>query len=184
VDLVPFYRLHRRTYSTYWDVFNSEQWQLQQAEYAAEAERLRLLEAATVAYLEPGEVVFEREFNYQAGDNPVAARIDGRPGRRSRSWFSYDVPVEPDHPMTLVVTYNSGDRRGTPALFDILADGSLVQHEQIRLEDPPRFYDVEYPIPPTIIGQKRSVTIRFDASEGSQIATIFALRMIRADAEP
>jgi hypothetical protein len=183
IDLVPFYRLHRRTYSTYWDVFNSEQWQQQQAEYAAEAERLRLLEAATVAYLEPGEVVFEREFNYQAGDNAVAARIDGRPGRRSRSWFSYDIPVELDHPMTLIVTYNSGDRRGTPALFDILADGDLVQREHIRLDDPPRFYDVEYTIPAAIVAGKQSITLRFEAAEGSQIATIFAVRMIRADAE-
>jgi hypothetical protein len=183
VDLVPFYRLHRRTYSTYWDVFNSEQWERQQAEYVAEAERQRLLEAATVSYLEPGEIVFEREFNYQGGANAVAARIDGRPGRRARSWFSYDVPVEPGHPMTLIVTYNSGDRRGTPALFDILADGSLVQHEEIRLDDPPRFYDLEYPISSDIVAGKQQITVRFQAAEGSQIATVFGLRMIRADSE-
>jgi DUF1680 family protein len=183
VDLVPFYRLHRRTYSTYWDVFNSEQWERQQTEYVAEAERQRLLEAATVAYLEPGEIVFEREFNYQGGANAVAARIDGRPGRRARSWFSYDVPVEPGHPMTLIVTYNSGDRRGTPALFDILADGSLVQHEEIRLDDPPRFYDLEYPISSDIVAGKQQITVRFQAAEGSQIATVFGLRMIRADSE-
>ncbi len=182
VDLVPFYRLHRRTYSTYWDVFNSQEWEQQRAEYAAQAEHQRLLEAATVAYLEPGEAVFEREFNFQGGDDSVTARLDGRPGRRGRSWFSYDLPVEPDHAMTLVVTYNSGDRRGTPASFDILADGNLVQHEEIRLADPPRFYDVEYPIPAAVVAGKQSITLRFQAADGSQIATLFGLRTIRGDA--
>ncbi len=181
VDLVPFYRLHRRTYSTYWDVFTSEGWERQQAEYAAEAERNRLLEAATVAYLEPGEVVFEREFNYQSGADAIAARLDGRPGRRARTWFSYDVPVEPDHPMALIVTYNSGDRQGTPALLDILADGTLVRRQEVRLSDPPRFFDVEYPIPAGIVAGKRSITVRFQAAEGSQTPTLFGLRMIRAD---
>jgi hypothetical protein len=183
VDLVPFYRLHRRSYSTYWDVFTADQWEEQQAVYAAEAERLRLLDAATVAYLEPGEIVFEREFNYQAGPGAVAARMDGRPGRRSRSWFSYDVPVEPAHPMTLIATYNSGDRRGTPAVFDILVDGNVVQREEIGLADPPQFYDVEYAIAADVVAGKERVTVRFQAADGSQIATLFALRMIRADAE-
>jgi DUF1680 family protein len=183
VDLVPFYRLHRRTYSTYWDVFDSEQWEWQREQYAAEEERQRLLEAATVAYLQPGETVFEREFNYQGAGDAVAARMEGRPGRRGRSWFSYDVPVEPDHPMTLIVTYNSGDRRGTPALFDILADGNLVQHEEIQLTNPTRFYDVEYPIPADIVAGKQQITVRFRAAEGSRIATLFGLRLIRGDAE-
>ncbi len=183
VDLVPFYRLHRRTYSTYWDVFNSEQWERQRDRYAAEEERQRLLEAATVASLQPGEVVFEREFNFQGGEDAVAARLEGRPGRRGRSWFSYDVPVEPERTMILVITYNSGDRRGTPALFDILADGILVKHEEIRLSNPTRFYDIEYPIPADIVDAKQQVTIRFQASEGSQIATLFGIRMIRGDAE-
>jgi len=183
VDLIPFYRLHRRTYSTYWDVFDADQWARQREQYASEAERQRLLEAATVAYLQPGEAVFEREFNYQGGDDTVAARIEGHPGRRGRSWFSYDLPVEPGHPMTLIVTYNSGDRRGTPALFDILADGGLVQHEEIRLTDPMRFYDVEYSIPASLVTGKQQVTVRFQAAEGSQIATLFGLRMIRGDAK-
>jgi DUF1680 family protein len=182
VDLVPFYRLHRRTYSTYWDVFSSEEWERRRAQYAAAAERQRLLEAATVAYLEPGETVFEREFNYQGAEDAVAARLEGRPGRRGRSWFSYDMPVEPDHPMTLIVTYNSGDRRGTPALFDILVDGMLVQSEEIRLDDPPRFYDVEYQLDADIVAGKRQITVRFQAAEDSQIATLFGLRVIRGDA--
>jgi len=181
VDLVPFYRLHRRTYATYWDLFTPGEWEAKKAEYAAEAERVRRLEAATVAYLEPGEVIFERRFNYQAGEGAVLQRILGRPGRRGTSWFSYDVPVDSAHPMVLLATYYSGDRRGTPAEFEIQVDGRRVAEQALRLSDPHRFFDVECRIPQELIGGKASVTVRFEAKAGSQIATVFALRMVRGD---
>jgi DUF1680 family protein len=179
VDLVPFYRLHRRTYALYWDLFRPDEWGAQRRVYAADAERRQRLEAATVAYLEPGEVVFEREFNYQGGPDATTARVEGRPGRRARSWFSYDVPVESDHPMTLLVTYYSDDRRGTPAAFAIQVDGRMVATETIGLTDPPRFYDVEYPIPAELIRGKEKVTLRFEATTGGQVATVFGVRVVR-----
>jgi hypothetical protein len=184
VDLVPLYRLHRRTYSVYWDLFTPAEWEEQRAAYAAEAERLRRLEAATVAFLQPGETVFERDFNYQAGDSVFPQRILGRPGRRGRTWFSYDLPVEPAHPMTLIATYYSGDRRGTPAAFTIFVNGTRVGEQAVRLDDPHRFFDVAYPIPGELVRGRSTVTVRFEANDGSQIATVFGLRMIRGDEAP
>jgi len=183
VDLVPFYRLHRRTYSTYWDLFTPVEWELQRTLYAAEAERRRRLEAATVAYLEPGEVVFEREFNYRGGNDATTDRILGRPGRRGESWFSYDVPVDPAHPMALIITYYSDDRRGLPADFEVLVDGRNLTDQTLERTDPPRFFDVEIPVPSDVIGSSRKVTVRFQARARGRIATVFAVRMIRADAE-
>jgi hypothetical protein len=179
VEFQPFFRLHRRTYSTYWDLFTPAEWEAKKAEYAAEAERLRKLEAATVAWLQPGEVVFERQFNYQAGEGAVPQRILGRPGRRGTTWFSYDLAVDPAHPMTLIATYYSGDRRGTPADFEIQVDGRRVAEQQLGLTDPHRFFDVEYPLPGELIRGKGKVTVRFQAKPASQIATVFGLRMIR-----
>jgi hypothetical protein len=185
VDFQPFFRLHRRTYSTYWDLFTPSEWETRKAEYAAEAERLRKLEAATVAWLQPGEVVFERQFNYQAGEGAVPQRIQGRPGRRGGpgSWFSYDLPVDPAHPMVLIATYYSGDRRGTPASFEIQVDGQRVADQQLGLENPQRFFDVEYRVPPELVRGKSKVTVRFQGKTGGQIATVFGLRMIRGDAD-
>ncbi len=183
VTFVPFYRLHRRTYSTYWDLFTPAEWEEQRAAYAAEAERRRRLEAATVAYLEPGEIVFEREFNYRGGEDARPQRIMGRPGRRGGSWFSFDVPVDPAHPAALIITYYSDDRRGTPAEFEIRVDGQWLADQELRLTEPPRFFEVEYPVPAELTQGREKVTVRFQAKEGSQIATVFGLRMIRADAE-
>jgi hypothetical protein len=99
------------------------------------------------------------------------------------SWFSYAVPVEQAHPMTLILTFYSGDRRGTPADFAILVDGRRVGEEHLRLTEPHRFFDVEYPVPAELMRGKEKVTVRFEAVEGGQIATVFGIRMIRGDAE-
>ncbi len=61
VDLVPFYRLHRHTYAVYFDLFTPAEWEEKKVEYAAEQERMRKLEKATVAYAQPGEMQPERD---------------------------------------------------------------------------------------------------------------------------
>jgi hypothetical protein len=103
----------------------------------------------------------------------------GRAGRRGSSWFSFDLPVEPDRRLALVVTYYSGERRRAPASFDILVDGHRVSHQVVENSDPERFFDVEYVIDSTLIEGKKKVTIRFEAAEGNSIASVFGIRMIR-----
>ena len=183
VELLPFYRLHRRTYSTYWDFFTPEEWERQRAEYAAEAERQRRLEAATIAYLQPGEVVFEREFGYRGGEDAVADRIQGRPGRRAGSWFSYVLPVQGSGDLSLILTCFSGDRRGLPGSFAVLIDGTRVADLTLERSEPPRFFDVETAIPGDLARGKQGVTLRFEAMAGSRVPTIFGIRLVRADAE-
>ncbi len=183
VDFVPFYRLHRRTYAVYWDLFTEPEWKEKEAEYAAEEERLRKLESATVAYAQPGEMQPERDFNYQSPGDAWVVRMMGRPGRWGRSWFSFDLPVEADRPMALVVTYCSDHHSRGRAIFDILVDGKLAAHQEVTRSSPARFYDVEYPINADLVESKEKVTVRFQATEGNVVAAIFGIRMIRADAE-
>jgi hypothetical protein len=181
VTLVPFHRLHRRRYAAYWDLFTPGEWEEQRAAYSEEAERMRRLEAATVAWIQPGEVVFEREFGYEGSEGVYAARIEGRPGRRGRGWFSVRMPVEPAHPMTLILTYFSDDRRATPATFDVLIDGERLSRQEVGRSSPRRFYDVSIPVPPALVRGKESVTLRFESAEDGQIATVFGVRLVRAD---
>jgi hypothetical protein len=181
VDLVPFYQLHRRTYATYWDLFTDKEWEAERAEYVAEAERVRKLEAATIAYLEPGEAVFEGRFGYEGADDASPYRIEGRPARTARTWFSYQIPVEPAQPMGLILTFYSDDRRYSPADFQILIDGQVLAAHRLGRTDPPRFYDVSFPIPAELLRGKNSVTVRFQAKQGSQVPAIFAVRMVRAN---
>lgn len=182
VDLVPFYSLHRRTYSVYFDLFTPAEWEKKAAVLLADQERQRKLEAATIAYVEAGEVYFERDFNQQ-GEETTPLRNQGRPGRSARKWFSYDIPVDAAHPLKLIATYH-GEERSTRT-FEILVDGTRIGEQKIERHRPgsatKSFFDVEYAVPAEVLKGKQKVTVRFQATGGNETAGVFGVRMVRAD---
>ncbi|MGH7952679.1 MAG: DUF6805 domain-containing protein, partial [Limisphaerales bacterium] len=181
VTFVPFYQLPERTYGIYWDLFTPQEWEKKSAELAAERERQHQLQLATVAFVQPGEMQSERDFNEQ-GENSRPDRIMGRPARRGRNWFSFDVPVDASHPMALVVTYYSDEWQ--KRTFDILVDGQRVGQQVVEKGGSPHFFDAKYAIPADLVDGKQKVTVRFQATNGNEIAAVFGIRMIRADAKP
>jgi DUF1680 family protein len=178
VEVAPFYRVQHRTYAAYWDLYTPAEWEKKSAEVAAERERDRKLEAATVAFVQPGEMQPERDFNQQ-GENTTIARVNGRPGRTGRGWFSFDVPTDSTRPMVLVVTYHTDNRR--PRSFDILVDGQRIAQETFDASSVSRFVDLEYSVPADLVRGKQRVTVRFQATNNNDIATVFGIRMIRGD---
>ena len=179
VTFKPFYQMPERTYGIYWDLFTPAEWVKKAAEIAAERERQHQLELATVAFVQPGQMQSERDFNEQ-GEDSSPDRVMGRAARRGRNWFSFDLPVDASHPMALVVTYNSGEWR--KRTFDILVDGQRAGQQVVGNEGEPHFFDAEYAIPASLTAGKQKVTVRFQATEGNEIAAVFGIRMIRADA--
>jgi DUF1680 family protein len=176
VDLVPFYREHRRIYIGYFDIYTPGEWAKKSADVAAERERQRQLEAATVAFLQPGEMQPERDFNQQ-GENTSVARLNQRTGRTGRGWFSFDLPVDPSRPNVIVVTYHADSRR--PRTFDILADGQALASERFDVSSENRFVDREYALPANAIQGKQKITLRFQATGGNDIAAVFGIRVVR-----
>ncbi|MBN2183327.1 MAG: glycoside hydrolase family 127 protein [Sedimentisphaerales bacterium] len=179
VAFAPFYRTHRRTYGIYWELVTSAQWQ-ERLKTITPEERQRRLEAATVGHAQPGEMQAERDFNYQSSIERAVERIGTRGGRGGTGWFSFDLPVESTGPMTLIVTYHSDEQQG--AEFDVLVDGIRIGSQPAE-SSTSGFFDVEYSISPRTVRGKEKVTVRFEAADGNQIATVFGIRMIRADAE-
>lgn len=180
VDFFPFYRLHRRTYGVYWDLFTPDEWTRRAAELAAEREQQRRLEAATVGTAQPGEMQAERDANMQ-GEATTPVRLQGRPGRRGSRWFSFDLPVDPAHPMALVVTYNHDEwQRRT---FEILVDDTRIGEQTIERRGPVRFFEVKYPVPPELVRGRQKVTVKFQATRGNEIGAVYGLHMIRANAD-
>lgn len=183
VDLVPFYRLHRRTYSVYFDLFTPSEWEKKAADLLAAQERQRKLEAATVAFVDqPGEVYSERDFNQQ-GEETAPVRVGGRPGRSAKKWFSFDLPVDAAHPLKLIATYHGEERANRS--FEILVDGTRIGEQKIERHRPgsptKSFFDVEYAVPADAVKGKQKVTVRFQATNGNETAGVFAVRLVRAD---
>jgi len=83
-----------------------------------------------------------------------------------------------------MVTYNTGERE--LRTFEILVEGQRVGEQTIERRSPeqePRFFDVEYKIPPELVKDKQKVTVRFQATKGNEIGAVCGIRMIRSDAE-
>ena len=167
VEFSPFYRLHRRTYGIYWDLFTPEEWERKgEAHTAAEARR-HALEAATVDYAQPGEMQSETDHQYQ-GEGPVVARVLDRAARRGGQWFSLKLAVDPERPLVLIVTYCSEERQRRS--FTILADGQRLGErtvERLTPDQEPTFSDVEYRLPALLTKGKQKLSVRFQAAEGS-----------------
>src|SRR5688500_10165594 len=145
VSLYPFYRMHHRRYSVYWDLFTPQQWVLREADYKAELERARELEARTIDFAQPGEMQPEREHNMQ-GERTEAGEHGGRKWRHARDggWVSFDLKVLPEQPVSLVSTY-WGSETG-PRSFDILIDGVKIAAQSLHNDKPGKFFEVTYAI--------------------------------------
>jgi DUF1680 family protein len=183
IEFAPFYTMPRRRYAVYWDVFTPAEWQKTSETYAAEADRKKKLDAATVAFAQPGQMQTERDFGQQ-GEDSSPVQLMGRYGRQATKWFSFELPMDPTHPMLLVVTY-SNDARGRRGEFNILADGAKLGQQTIERRSPEkdvRFFDVEYPLPSELVKDKQKITVRFEATEGNMIPGVFGIRTVRADA--
>jgi hypothetical protein len=179
VDFAPFYRLHRRTYSLYWDLYTPQQWETKAAEIAAAKEKQRKLEAATISFVQPGDAESEKNFNQQ-GEETSRDRFMGRVARRSKKWFSFDLPVNPASANVLIVTYNSEER--AKRSFEILIDDVRIGEHTIERSRPGsvsgNFYDIEYAIPAELLKDKQKVTVRFQATNNNETAAIFGIRII------
>ena len=82
------------------------------------------------------------------------------------------------------MTYNTEER--SKRSFEVLVDDQRVGEEAIERSPPGsasgRFYDVEYRIPADLVKNKKRLTVRFQATGGNETATVFGVRMVRADA--
>jgi len=155
-----------------------EEWSKKAAELAAEREQQHQLELATVAFAQPGEMQPERDFNQQ-GEDSEPDRVLGRPGRRGRNWFSFDLPVDARQPMALVVTYCNDE--WSKRTFDILVDGQRIAEQVVEKDGTaPHFFDQEYALPAGLVKDKQKITVRFQATQHNEIAAVFGLRTIRA----
>ena len=178
VTLYPFYKMHGRRYSVYWDLFTQQQWSARSLEYAQELVRARQLELITADVAQPGAMQSERDHNMQ-GEHTQAGEHSNRKWRHATDggWVSFDMKVPADRGVALVVSYwgsDAGDRT-----FDILVDGVKVATQTLNNDKPGQFFDITYPIPRELTLGKQKVTVRFQARPGNTAGGLYGLRMLK-----
>ena len=104
--------------------------------------------------------------------------ISGRRGRRGRKWFSFDLPVDPAQPLTLVVTYHTDQPRARS--FEILVDGAARRRADASRQRGGAVPRRGVPVADALVEGKQKVTVRFQATQGREIAPVFGVRVVRA----
>jgi hypothetical protein len=87
------------------------------------------------------------------------------------------VTADANATLTLLVTYNSDQRRTRS--HEIVVDGQRVGETTVPQSSVARFYDVEYPIPRALSNGKSKLTVRFQATNGHEVAPVFGVRLVR-----
>lgn len=176
-NLLPFYEMHNRRYSVYWDMFNEDGWNAYQLEYKAKLKRQKELEKKTFDFFQPGEMQQERDHNFKGERIRVVdfkhrkARVADRGG-----WLSYELKVDPKKAMVLVVNYWGGFTGSK--IFDILVDGKQIATENISGKKDGEFINLQYDIPGELTKDKNSITVKFSPHVGHRAGPFFGARTI------
>jgi DUF1680 family protein len=175
VKLIPFYKAFDDRYSVYWKVYTPAEWEKRKADIAAAEARHHEIERLTIDSVNISSEQSERDHAFK-GEN---TRADVWEGKRLRTasrngWFSYDLRVAADKPMTLVCTYrgNEGPRRG----FDILADGEKIATQTLEIH-PTEYFDIEYPLPENLTRGKERITVKFQGLPNSGVGAVVDVRV-------
>jgi hypothetical protein len=176
VRLVPFYKAADNRYTVYWNVLSPEEWAKRKSEREAAESRRREIERKTVDAVLVENEQSELEHGLK-GESLSLGEFEGKRTRQARrGWFSYELNVLPDAPITLVCTYvgSEGRRRA----FDVLVDGEKVATQQLDIH-PTELFDVEYALPEAATKGKSRVTVRFQALPDATAGSVVEVRTVR-----
>ncbi|MFC5651332.1 beta-L-arabinofuranosidase domain-containing protein [Paenibacillus solisilvae] len=185
VTLIPFYALHHQRYTLYWNIMNEEAYRTFEDKEKKVYDRVR---AITVDEVQPSEQQPEVEHNIQtlhsnSGYYNVAQR--GWRDSRGEGFFSYEMAVEPDRQMYLLVTYFGGDRaffadgRTYEREFAISVDGSVIAEPRLVGDQGDRNFDTCYEIPSRLTAGKSTIEVKFSSALGKAAGAVYGIKTLR-----
>lgn len=179
IEFKPFYKIHGRRYSVYFDIFSEEKWKNTEADYLAKKEEIKRMETATVDFFQLGEMQPERDHNFKS----EGSRVGTFKQKKYRSvtqggWFSFEMKVDKQQPVDLVFEY-SGSLRGT-SIFDVYINNKLVANEKLT-NDNTEFVHHKYEIPEGVITKSGKLMIKVVPQEGSSAGPIYSVRTIKKE---
>jgi hypothetical protein len=181
VTLIPFYQAADERYTVYWKLYTRDEWTRQRAERDAAEKRRRTIADATVDLVNVDDPASESGHGYR-GEAAEQWSFEGRKVRETRGgWFSYDLRVRPDRPMSLVFTYKGAE--GRARRFDVLVDGERVATKTVEYH-PTELLDAEYAIPEALTHGKERVTVRFQTAPDVSSASISEVRVVPTPGQP
>nr|WP_090727066.1 glycoside hydrolase family 127 protein [Paenibacillus sp. PDC88] len=176
----PFYSLYDHRYTVYFDVFTPEEWTQTEAEYRKSAAYQARLEEITIDFMQPAEMQPERDHEFE-GEHVNLGRIYNRKYRDTwpSGWFSFEMKVHPDAPVSLAVTYL---KTSDPKIrFHMEADGMRLGQGLLESEELNQLETFIYDLPETITAGKDKIRIRFVAAGGYKVAPVAGVRTVKRE---
>ena len=177
VVLKPFYRIHERRYTVYWDIVTPAALTARETAATAERERRRDLDRRTIDQVRVGDAASERAHDLQ-GDKMETGDAGGRAWRHALDggWLSYRLTPGVGQPRALNVTYWGSDSGART--FDIVVNGRVLATERLDNSRPGQFYDKVYPLPADPPDRTEAITVRFQPHAGNRAGAIYGVRVI------
>jgi DUF1680 family protein len=173
VTLRPFYQIVDQRYTVYWSVLTPAEWEKRKADTAAAEARRKEIDRRALDAVNIDDAQSEKAHGYQ-GENATEGYFEGRRTREARGgWFSYQLKVVPDQPITLVCAYRGSE--GRRRTFDVIVDGQKIVTESLEYH-PTEQLDREYLLPAEITRGKNQITVRFQAQAPSTAGAVIDVR--------
>lgn len=115
----------------------------------------------------------DEEHNPQSDIKPQSWSHLGHRTRHTRGWFSWDLKVLPDAPITLRVGCSGGEFSKEKFAFDVLVEGQKVG--EMSVPSPEGRVDGVFALAPELTRGKEKVTVKFQAQPGKQAGRVFDL---------
>jgi DUF1680 family protein len=175
VELAPFYTIHDRRYSVYWDFLTSEEWSREEDARRSAHARARDLRARTVSLVYAGEEQQEWRHQPEVENSRADWAPDGRrvrlgTGTGGEEWFSYEMAVPSEGPAAIVLNLWMGMKDG-PGAFVLTVDGTEVARETLEATSA-EFVEKEYPLPEGLTKGKETVRVKLQGQAGVPLAAL------------
>jgi hypothetical protein len=85
--------------------------------------------------------------------------------------------VEPGKTNELVLTYWGGENGNRN--FDVLVETTRVGTQKLLMNEPGKFFEVTYSIPPSLTAGKKLVNVRLQAHPGAWAGGLYGARVLR-----
>ena len=143
---------------------------------AADARR-KDIDRRTLDAVNIDDATSEQAHGYQ-GESATEGYFEGRRTREARGgWFSYQLKIVPDQPITLVCAYRGSE--GRRRSFDVIVDGQKVATETLEYH-PTEQLDREYALPADLTRGKSQITVKFQALAPSTAGAVIDVRTLTA----
>ena len=174
----PFYGVHERVYSVYFDLFTEEKWDKQKAEYLEKQRQLKKMQEMTIDYFKMGEMQPERDHNFKEHKCWVEElkRIKYREADRG-GWFSFEMNTYAGQPMALVLEYYGG--LPGSRTFDVFVNGHKLATENLSNRNSGQFFNQVYDLPDNLTVSGGKITVKLVPFDGHRAGPVSSARVIK-----